>query len=272
MSVQANCERAVALLGPELDLSSAQMAAYAETITAYVPARYNDSQLLRLVRYYHLDHEEVEALRDARHPGHEEAWAKWLPQALRILRDRNFGWLTNGALDIEDLGQIALKELHASLSTYRFNSRFSTWAYIVIVRAVQNAIRQQHAAKRNGASISIDEREALMQLGPDDDDPVIVGQAAALTADIYRILAEPGGSRWVESFQRWVLADERLIDIGQRIKLSPARLSILLDQMRTLLQQHPDIVEWYRPQRSESAAGSEDEEKLDYTDMPENLS
>jgi RNA polymerase sigma factor (sigma-70 family) len=259
-AVQADCARIVALFSHELDLSSTQEAAYAQAVVAYVPTHYNDSQLQRLVRCYHLDHQEVQALRDARHPAYQDAWAKWPPQILRILRDANFAWLADSAVDIEDLVQIALKELHGSISSYRFSSRFSTWAYTVIVRAAQRTIREQRAAKRSGTQISLDDPEMINHLGTHTDDPVVVAQATALNADILRILTEQGGPRWAEIFQRWARADQRLVDIGQQIGLSPARVSTLLNQMRHLLRQHADIVEWYRPAENLSDTQNRGEE------------
>lgn len=259
-AVLADCVQAVALLARELDFSSAQETAYAQAIATYLPAGYTDSQLQRLVRCYHLDHEEVQALGDAQHPRHQEAWVKWPPQVLRILRDNNLAWLTDSAIDTEDLVQIALKELHESISSYRFNSRLSTWAYTVIVRAVRHVIRDQGAAKRSGSRTSLDDPETMALLSTHIDDPSTVVQAAALTADILRILTERGGPRWAEIFQLWVQEDERLVDIGQRVGLNAARVSILLKQMRSLLQQHADIIEWYRPLENENRTRSQGEE------------
>jgi RNA polymerase sigma factor (sigma-70 family) len=260
--VLADCVRVVALLGREWNLSSEQETAYAQAIAAYIPEPYNDAQLQRLVRYYYLDHQEVQALRDAQNLGHQEAWAQWPQQALRFLRDANLDWVSDSAVDVEDLVQIALKELHVAIASYHFSSRFSTWAYTVILRAARHTVRAQHAAKRRGTLIAIDDPETATYLSMHSDDPAVMAQSAALITVINGILAERGGPRWVEIFQCWAQEDKRLVDIGQQVGLSAGRVSMLLDQMLRLLRDHVDIREWYRPEEGQGDTRSKDEEQL----------
>lgn len=243
-TAQARCAEMITTLGREWDLSPEQEAAYARAIVAYLPEHYTDAQLQRLALCYHLDHQEVHILRDPQYPGHQEAWRDWHGQVIRILRNANLDWLTDIAIDFEDLTQIALEVLSKSIASYRFNSRFSTWAFTVIVRAGKRAIRERRAIKRTGTVVSLDDPTAIARHADSLADPEARARARELNELIDTILAEQGGSRWVEIFRLWIHEDQRLVDIGQRFDLSSSRVSILLDHMRKLLRQHPALLEW----------------------------
>jgi RNA polymerase sigma factor (sigma-70 family) len=240
----ARCAELIATLGQAWDITTAQAAAYAQAISAYLPEACTDAELQHIVWYYHLDHAEVQALSDARHPEYEAAWQHWHTQVARILRSVNLDWLTDVAVDLEDLTQLALDKLRESIASYRFNSRFSTWAYTVIVRTAQHVIRKQHAAKRTATVVSLDSATARTSPADRTTDPEAHASARELTALINVILAEHGGRRWVEIFQLWFYEDQRLVDIGRQVGLSPSRVSILLEHMRLLLRQHPALIEW----------------------------
>lgn len=243
-NAQARCAELITTLGREWDLSPEQEAAYARAIVAHLPEDYTESQLQRLVRCYHLDHQEVHILRDPQHPGHQEAWRSWHGQVIRILRSANLDWLADVAIDFEDLTQIALEVLNKSIASYRFNSRFSTWAYTVVVRTGKRVIRERRAVKRTGTVVSLDDPTAIARHADSLADPEARARARELNELIDAILMEQGGSRWVEIFRLWIHEDQRLVDIGQRFDLSSSRVSILLDHMRKLLRQHSALLEW----------------------------
>jgi RNA polymerase sigma factor (sigma-70 family) len=243
---QARCAELVAALSQAWHLTAAQELAYPQAIIAYLPEDCTDAQLQRIVWYYHLDHEEVRALCDAQHTQHQEAWQRWHTQVSHILRSVNLDWLSDVAVDLEDLTQLALDKMRQSIASYRFNSRFSTWAYTVIVRTAQHVIRKQRAAKRTATVVSLDSGTALSSPADQTTDPEAHASAKELTALINSVLAEHGGLRWVEIFQLWFHEDQRLVDIGRQVGLSPSRVSILLEHMRLLLRQHPALIEWHR--------------------------
>src|ERR1700752_236857 len=108
----------IASLRQELHLTRAQEAAYLRAMVAYMPEHYTDSQLQRLVRCYHFDHQEVLALRDPNHAGYQAAWEHWRTQVTRILRSARLDWLADDAIELEDLTQIALAELNESIANY----------------------------------------------------------------------------------------------------------------------------------------------------------
>lgn len=243
-NTQARCAAIVAALGREWGLTPEQQAAYVQALLEYLPGPSDDEQLQRLAVRYHLEHQEVQALLDPQDPGHQDAWRNWHTQAIKILRSANIHWLSEGAIDFEDLTQSALEELHRSIASYRYNSRFSTWAYTVIVRAGKRTLRALRAAKRTGAIVSLDDPTLRVQLVDSMADPEVNSSVAELNALINAILSAEGGQRWVEIFQLRTYDDQRLTDIGRQLGLSASRVSILLDHMRTLLRRHPDLREW----------------------------
>lgn len=262
---QTECARIVALLSRELDLTAAQQAEYVQIITNFLPERCSEAQIARIVRCYHLDHQEVRALRDVQHPQHHHAWSAWPQQVLKILRDRNLDWLADSAIDQEDLVQIGLKDLYDALPSFRFNSRLSTWAYTVVVRAARHVVRDRRASKRSAIIISLDDPETAAYLTSHKDNPAANVQNIALIMTIEHILNEHGGPRWVKLFRLWIQQDQRLVDIGRQIGLSPTRVSVLLGQMADLLRQHVDMREWYHPEQADNAQ-SEDTNRQDDMD------
>jgi RNA polymerase sigma factor (sigma-70 family) len=260
--VLADCVRVVALLGREWNLSAEEEATYAHAIAASIPEPYNDAQLQRIARYYHLDYQEVQALRDAQNRGHLDAWAKWPQRVRQFLHNANLDWVTDNAIAVEDLVQIALKELYEAIASYHFGSRFSTWAYTVILRAARHAVRAQRAAKRSGTLVAIDDPETAAQLSSHGDDPTALAQNAELIKVINGILEARGGLRWVEIFQCWAHEDQRLVDIGRQVGLSTGRVSVLIEQMRSLLRQNPDLLEWYHSEIGQGDAPDADEKQL----------
>lgn len=252
--MQARCAEMLTTLAQEWHLAPERQAAYLRAILAYIPPHCTEGQLQRLILCYHHDHQEVQALSDPHDPGYHEAWNSWHRQVIRILRGAHLHWFADIAVDLEDLTQIALEELSTSIATYRFNSRFSTWAYVVIVRSGQHAIRERRAAKRTGTVISLDDPAAIVYPADRGTDPESQARAQELSDMIQAILIQAGGARWVEIFRLWAEEDLRLADIGRHVDLSQSRVSVLLDQMRKLLRQHPELIEWCRLAENGTAA------------------
>src|SRR5438046_697293 len=80
--------------------------------------------------------------------------------------------------------------------------------------------------------LSLEDEVAVTRPADQATDPEAQAGASALNALITAILAERGGPNWVKIFRLWAHEDQRLVDIGQQIGLSPSRVSVLLDQMR----------------------------------------
>lgn len=262
-NAQTRCAEMIAFLSHELHLTPAQEAAYIQALVMYLPDRCTDAQLQRLVQCYHLDHQQVQALCDPQHGRYQEAWENWRTHVIRILRSADLDWLADAAIDLEDLTQIALAELNQSIGNYRFRSRLSTWAYTIIVRSGQHVIRERQAAKRAGQLVSLDDALAFAGPANQETDPEVGAGASELNALINAILQERGGPHWVIIFQLWVNQDQRLVDIGRQLGLSPSRVCVLLDQMRQLLRQHPALIEWRRLMEDETGSQNSSEKERD---------
>ncbi|NCC34655.1 MAG: sigma-70 family RNA polymerase sigma factor, partial [Chloroflexia bacterium] len=94
-----------------------------------------------VVLHYHLDHRMVAALRDAQHPAHYETWVQWSQQVVGVLRRAGIDWSRDGSLELDDLAQIARADLAQALPSYRYQSRFLSWAYSVVVRSAHRYLR-----------------------------------------------------------------------------------------------------------------------------------
>src|SRR5262249_37742412 len=110
-----------------------------------------------LALHYHQDHALVQALLQHGHAQHDRAWNAWFGQVIPILRHAGLAWLDDAAIDLEDLAQAARAELARALPSFRYASRFSTWAHQVIVQSTQRFIRDRQALKRAGRPTSLEQ-------------------------------------------------------------------------------------------------------------------
>jgi RNA polymerase sigma factor (sigma-70 family) len=250
----------VAALNAELGwhLEAHQQQTYVTALLQYLPILPAEMELRRVVITYHQDHEVVEALRDHASPEYETTWAHWYAQVLRILRYQGFGAPDDPLADTQDLAQTALEELIRALPTYRYASRLSTWAYTVISRSALRCLRDHNAAKRNGKPESLDHRPELdIALGATDS-PEAQSEARALNELIDALLSSHDDQRLAEMFHMWMIEDQRLADIARRMHLSPARVSVMIEQICQLLRRDPEILAWVgdtTPQGMERARG-----------------
>ena len=239
------CAAMVAALNAELGwhLGADQQQTYVSALLQYLPDSASETELRRLAANYHQDHEIVHALQDRERPQHNAVWARWSEQALRILQRQGL-WSADALAEIEDLAQIALEELAHALPSFRYASRFSTWAYAVISRRAQRYLRERGAAKRSGPTESLDQREEWDELARDDEGPETQAEAGALAALIDSILAEQPDPRLALIFHLWASQDQRLVDIGRRVGLSPSRVSVLIEQTCRALRENPRVLAW----------------------------
>jgi RNA polymerase sigma factor (sigma-70 family) len=232
-------------------LTVAEQTAYAAALLPHVPDKPTTEQLQRLVVHYHFDHSLVEALRDLNNPMHERAWTEWVAQAIRILRHSGFAHGNDKTADIDDLAQIVSEELAHSVSGFHYTSRFSTWAYAVISRRVQRYLRDSRASKRSHTASSLEHSAASMVPLPENQDPeqIVVAKVFAELAD--RVLQEQGGQRLADIFRLWAIEDWRLVDIAKQHNLSTTRVSVLIEQARHILSEHPAIQAWMSQEQVE---------------------
>jgi RNA polymerase sigma factor (sigma-70 family) len=258
IDVLKRCAALLAALDMEFGwhLDADQQRAYVTALAGYLTATADDAALHTLIRHYHADHELVHALRDSADPQHDAAWTAWCGHAVRIAHRHAFGAADDPLVDADDLAQLALDELAQALPSYRYASRFSTWAYSVITRRVQRYVRDSRAAKRAGRPVSLDELGAAGQLTTDPAAIAAPAEANALLELILDVLGQAADTRLVYIYYLWVVEEQRLAQIGQRVHLSAGRVSILIGQATEILRQHPAMLAWIDQPGSERAAGA----------------
>ena len=165
-------------------------------------------------------------------------------QVLAILRRAGLDWSDDQAIDIDDLAQVARMGLFKALPRYRYASRFSTWAYQVIIQCAQRYIRDLHAQKRAGRPQSLDQLPPVDTPIPPPEQPEHIVDAHMLMAHIDSVLATQPDPRLPAIFRLWAEEDQRVVTIGQHIQLSPSRVRALLHEIRVLLQQDPILQVW----------------------------
>jgi RNA polymerase sigma factor (sigma-70 family) len=226
------------------NLREEQIQHYAAVLSPHFSKSQSDVTLRTIVTNYHLDHAAVEALMQANHQQHLAQWNDWMSAVLRILSREGLNWTTDPAITSDDLAQIALMELAHSIHSFHYHSRFSTWAYGVIVRSVQRSIRDSRALKRAQRPDSLDQltdSEALIRF---EDHPETIGVAQLLVEQALAILAAQPDQRLKDIFELWAIEDTKVDEIGKLFKLHPSRIRALLQQARQMLREHPTIQTW----------------------------
>jgi RNA polymerase sigma factor (sigma-70 family) len=225
-------------------LGAAEQAAYVGELHHYLPSDPSEQQLRALVLHYHLDHEQVQALLSYQHTQHDDAWRAWLAQAVAILRHAGLAWSDDTAIDVEDLAQITQAELARSLPSFRYGSRFSTWAHQVIVRSVQRHQRDRQARKRAGHPTALEQSHLEELPIRAVDQPDALAHARLLATLVDTILAAQPDPRLAHIFQLWAQVDLRIEEIGQHVRLSPSQVRVLLSRIRDILRHDPRIQDW----------------------------
>jgi len=243
---EARCAAAVAALSTERNwrLDAGEQRSYVAALIAYLPERSDVAALRRMVESYHDDHRLVRALREASHPRHDAAWTQWSAQAMRIAQRHAAGAQDDASIDVHDLAQLALEEIMQALHSYRYASRFSTWAYAVISRRVQRHIRDSRAAKRAVRPESLDLHD---QAGPMFAERVSIDapvEAGTLLELVLSVLTRRADERQAQIFYLWAVEEQRLAQIGQQVQLSASRVSILIEQARQTLRSAPELLAW----------------------------
>lgn len=193
---------------------------------------------------FHADHRSVEALRAAGHPGHARAWERWSSQALGVLRSAGLDWSSDGAVGAEDMVQIALAALAQALPSYRYHSRFSSWAYSVIVRSAQRQLRFAGAQRRSAAPASLEAVDEGDQPAGPADTQEQQARARLLAEGVGRVLAAHRDRRLGPIFHLWAVEERTSAEIGELVGLHESRVRALLKQAREELRASPEIRAW----------------------------
>jgi RNA polymerase sigma factor (sigma-70 family) len=242
----SRCRAILATLNVELgwQLDSRQQQAYMLVLAECLPATSSDTTLRIRIEHVHADYALVRALRDSVDPKHDAAWTTWSAHAVRIAQHHAFGAADDPLVDANDLAQLALEELAHALPSYRYASRFSSWAYTVIARRVQRYVRDSRAAKRAGRPTSLDNQGLASQLAIDPATIEVPVEASMLIELIMDVLTREAGERLARIFYLWAIDEQRLVQIGKQLHLSTGRVSVLIEQAHQILQHSPAILDW----------------------------
>jgi RNA polymerase sigma factor (sigma-70 family) len=218
---------------------------YSAALLQYMSNPCSDQQLRIVALRYHQDHAQVQALLRREHANHDTAWAAWHGQVVAILRHAGLAWSDDVSVELEDLAQIARAELARALPSFRYASRFSTWAHQVITQSMQRHIRDRQALKRAGKPTSLEQARVDRLPIRATDRPEAAAHARVLATLINDILTAQPDPRLAKIFQLWTQADMRAEQIGQHTHLSASQVRVLLARTRELLQSDPAVQAWH---------------------------
>jgi RNA polymerase sigma factor (sigma-70 family) len=193
---------------------------------------------------YHADHQLVASLRDAAHPDHERAWSRYAGQVLGVLRRAGRDWSRDGAIDADDLAQIARAELVRALPGYRYRSRFSSWAYSVISRCARDQIRFATTLRRSGATVSLQELTEAVEPADPQELHERAARARLLAERIAAVLDAHPDRRLRRIFHLSAVEERTSAEIGELVNLHESRVRALLKLARELLRADPAIRAW----------------------------
>lgn len=225
-------------------LSAEQRTYLVKLASYYLPNPVCEVDIYQVVRNINVDHPVVEALRTVDHHEHTQQWNKWFGQVPAILHHSGLSWVTDGAIDSEDLTQIALMEFSNSLQSYRYSSRFSTWAYQVITHSVQRHLRKLYARKRTAWLEYTPYPLELPIPCSFHDQPEIRTVGRIFHEEVNAALYQAFGQRNATVFQLWACHDLSAEMIGQRMGLSQARVYAVIAKARHHLQTLAAIQSW----------------------------
>lgn len=217
---------------------------YAAELAAVLDGARAPEELRAAALNYHADHDQVAALRDALHPAHARAWEGWMYQVVGVLRRAGMAWSDDPAIDVEDLAQVARADLARALPSYRYESRFSSWAYRVVVQSATRQIRRARAEKRAVRPASLDQAEVSALIPDPAADPESIARARLLAERVAAVLSAQPDQRLLVIFQQWSLEERGTAEIGALVRLHPSRVRALLARAREALRADPAIRAW----------------------------
>lgn len=240
------CLEMITLLNRENDwlLLEHQQQQYAAALVNYISDKCSAAKLQLIISNYHEDHARVDALLRSHGKELNDAWAEWMPWVMSVLQQAGLTWSVDKSVSSEDLAQIALTELFRSIGNFRYASRFSTWAYAVVVQSIRRHIRDRHTKKRAGQAESLEELGALDQEIKATEEIEVDIAGYMLYEKVRAILAKQSDKRLLVIFNLAILGDIPVQDIGRLVRLHPSRVRALLQQARAVLRNHPDLSDW----------------------------
>ncbi|HEU4329260.1 MAG TPA: sigma-70 family RNA polymerase sigma factor [Roseiflexaceae bacterium] len=202
---------------------------------------------MRIINY-HNDHHVVEALSDPQHPEYATTWRTWTSQVVPALVSSKLGPRATLPQDaLNDMVQEALIDLFRGLAQFNYRSRFSTWVYTVVSHSSTRFGRALGARKRTpqreAASLEqqLEAGTCAQEVADRLDEQVEDRLLRELVLDVLTRENDPRLSR---IFQLWFDEGNTQRMIGARLHLSVTRIHTLVDHIRELLRNDPQLLDW----------------------------
>jgi RNA polymerase sigma-70 factor (ECF subfamily) len=181
------------------------------------------------------DDQLVAACRDIQRDEFELAFE----ELYRRYRDRAFGIayrITGTATDAMDAVQDAFRVLFQKISTFRFDSRFSTWLFRIVVNcSIDLRRRERSRAVRHGVSLTA--LDPLAEPAADQDDPSELAESSELGSHVHGALQRLSPKlravlvlRYLEGLSYEELADVLEVQLGT-VKSRLARAHVALERV-----------------------------------------
>lgn len=229
----------------EWNLDQTKQRAYAEALSVIISSQRTDDQIAQHIKWYHLDHEQVEALLQSEHHDHDGRWAHWIQQIGIILRSNNIPWGATLNHCTDDMAQDVIVEVIKSLKTFGYCSRLATWIFAITLNTVRQKQRKDRAGKRQAV---VDSLDGMVQGNfPDQktDGPEEAVELSLLYARIMELLQTHPDRRVPKIFELHAMQDQTLNTIGGMFNLGTTRIYNLLKKIYEQLRDDPDIQRWW---------------------------
>lgn len=244
--MSTHLERLVTALSAEQgwNLDRRTICRYATALSAYVTDLTADAEVRTVCLNYYADYQTVEAMLQADHPNHEQAWG-WCVLQVRLTFARHSLQRRQQMMEDDDLVQTAMVEIVRSLPRFRYRSRLATWIYEVALRTLRRVQRDALAQKRSHATCSL---EALFGSGNeplmDDAHVEALAYLQALRRQIAEVLIREKDKRLSRIFWLHAVEDRPTEEIARLVHLHPSRVRALLSQARITLRHHMPLRSW----------------------------
>lgn len=209
------------------------------------------AECLAILKYYHAEHNEINALLKAAHSDYDAAWVRMYGQVAQIVTAKVPTSLkyTHGTTNLDDLTQQAIQDVMNGIAGFHYESSLQTWVFVVVSRCIIRYHRAQKTRKR----ATLDAAQSLDVLSEGYDIPgdssVSLPEETTLERSLLDLIAQAlqaqNDPRLYQVFMLSVIEQESLRAIGQRLSLSPARILALLRQAIAVLQNDEVIREWF---------------------------
>lgn len=249
------CLALVAMLDSQFGwrLSVTEEREYAAFLAARRCAKPNlsNDQCIAILKYYHAEHNDINALLKAAHPDYDAAWERMYGEVAHIVvakASTSFKYI-QGTTSLDDLTQQAIQDVMNGLGGFHHESSLQTWVFVVVLRCITRYHRAQKTRKR--ATLDAAQSLDAMPEGYDipGDSSVSLPEETTLERSlldlITQVLQAQRDPRLYQVFMLSKIEQEPLRAIGQRLSLSPARVLALLRQAIAVLQNDEVIRAWF---------------------------